>query len=181
MRVGRGDAERFKVSRLPPHPSGLRPCPPTPSGLQPSPPDRGSRPSPPVGGRLLCCSNRGGLVLLWDVWIHILGIRVEYACLVGGRVWGLPLREPSKSGGGKPPPYGFPETVLKLGRGAPWGFHREHAPGRQRAGEGTRPYGAFTNGSTYKKRDRSGTCPLKQRSETQFRTKFFCLLFFQEK
>ena len=55
---------------------------------------------------------------MWDVLIHILGIRVEYACLVGGRVWGLPLREPSKSGGGKPPPYGFPETVLKLGRGA---------------------------------------------------------------
>ena len=46
MRVGIRDAERLKVSRLPPHPSGLRPCPPTPSGLQPSPPDRGSRPSP---------------------------------------------------------------------------------------------------------------------------------------
>ena len=116
MRVGRGDAERLKVSRLPPHPSGLRPCPPTPSGLQPSPPDRVSR--PPVGGRLWACSNREGFCLLWDVLIHILGIRVEYACLVGGRVWGLPLREPSKSGGGKPPPYGFPETVLKLGRGA---------------------------------------------------------------
>ncbi len=25
---------------------------------------------------------------------------------------------PTKGGGGKPPPYGFPETVLKLGRGA---------------------------------------------------------------
>ena len=44
-----------------------------------------------------------------------------------------------------------------------------------------RPYGVFTNGSTYRKRDRSGTCPLKRRGETQFRRKFFCLLFFQEK
>ena len=50
-----------------------------------------------------------------------------------------------------------------------------------RAGEGTRPYGAITNGSIYKKRDRSGTCPLKHRGETQFRRTFFCLLFFQEK
>jgi len=31
------------------------------------------------------------------------------------------------------------------------------------------------------KRDRFWTCPLKHRGETQFRRKFFCLLFFQEK
>ena len=104
---------------LPPHPPqcahwGTCPYPLCPFGT--SPLDKGSR--PPVGGRLWACSNREGFCLLWDVLIHILGIRVEYACLVGGRVWGLPLREPSKSGGGKSPPYGFPETVLKLGRGA---------------------------------------------------------------
>ena len=29
-----------------------------------------------------------------------------------------PLREPSKSGGGKPPPYVFPPKVLEPGRGA---------------------------------------------------------------
>ena len=86
--------------------------------------------------------------------------------LEGGRVWGPPLREPSKSGGGKPPPYGFPEIVLKLG---------------QRAGEGTRPYSVFTNGSTYRKRDRSGTCPLKRRGEAELRTKFLCLLSFSKK
>ena len=101
--------------------------------------------------------------------------------LEGGRVWGPPLREPSKSGGGKPPPYGFPEIVLKLGRGAPWGSRRGHAPGSQRAGEGTRPYGVFTNGSTYRKRDRFLTCPLKHRGETQFRTKFLCFLSFSKK
>ena len=44
-----------------------------------------------------------------------------------------------------------------------------------------RPYGVFTNGSTYRKRDRSGTCPLKRRGETQFRTKFLCLLSFSKK
>ena len=86
-----------------------------------------------------------------------------------------------RGGGGKPPPYGFPEIVLKLGRGAPWGSRRGHAPGSQRAGEGTRPYSVFTNGSTYRKRDRSGTCPLKHRGETQFRTKFLCLLSFSKK
>ena len=59
MRVGIGDAERLKVSRRPPHPSGLRPCPPTPSGLQPSPPDRGSRPSP-LWGEGFCAAQIGG-------------------------------------------------------------------------------------------------------------------------
>ena len=86
-----------------------------------------------------------------------------------------------RGGGGKPPPYGFPETVLKLGRGTPWCSLRRHAPGRQRAGEGTRPYGVFTNGSTYRKRDRFLTCPLKHRGETQFRIKFLCLLSFSKK
>ena len=36
-----------------------------------------------MGGRLWGRSNREGFVLLWDVWIHILGIRAECAC--GGR------------------------------------------------------------------------------------------------
>ena len=86
-----------------------------------------------------------------------------------------------RGGGGKPPPYGFPETVLKLGSGAPWGFHWEHAPGSQRAGEGTRPYTAFTNSSAYRKRDRFWTCPLKPRGEAELRRKFLCLLSFSKK
>ena len=86
-----------------------------------------------------------------------------------------------RGGGGKPPPYGFPETVLKLGRGTPWCSLRRHAPGRQRAGEGPRPYGVFTNGSTYRKGDRSGTYPLKPRGEAKLRTKFLCLLSFSKK
>ncbi len=137
MRVGRGDAERLRVSRPPPHPPQCE--------------HWGT--FPPVGGRLWACSNREGFCLLWDVWIHILGIR----------------------------PYGFPETVLKLGRGTPWCSLRRHAPGSQRAGEGTRPYGVFTNGSTYRKRDRSGTCLLKHGGEAELRRKFFWFLFFQEK
>ena len=63
----------------------------------------------------------------------------------------------------------------------PWCSLRRHAPGSQRAGEGTRPYGVFTNGSTYRKRDRFLTCPLKHRGETQFRIKFLCLLSFSKK
>ena len=74
MRVGIRDAERLKVSRLPPHPSGLRPCPPTPSGLQPSPPVRGSRPSPlwgegfwaaQIGGDWSFCGTFG--YIYWEL------------------------------------------------------------------------------------------------------------------
>ena len=53
--------------------------------------------------------------------------------------------------------------------------------GEKRWAHNVRPYSAFTNGSIYKKRDRSGTCPLKRRGEAELRRKFFCLLFFQEK
>ena len=102
MRVGRGDAERLRVSKPPPHPSGLRPAT-----------------FPPVGGRLWVCSNREGLSLLWDVWIHILGIGAECAC------W--------KAGGPVCRPYGG--NVVSPG-GAPCRV----VCGR-RAGEDTRPYG----------------------------------------
>ena len=53
--------------------------------------------------------------------------------------------------------------------------------GRLRGRWEPRPYTTFTNGSIYKKRDRSGTCPLKRRGETQFRIKFLCLLSFSKK
>ena len=53
--------------------------------------------------------------------------------------------------------------------------------GEKRWAHNVRPYTAFTNGSIYKKRDRSGTCPLKRRGKAELRRKFFCLLFFQEK
>ena len=53
--------------------------------------------------------------------------------------------------------------------------------GEKRRAHNVRPYTAFTNGSIYKKRDRSGTCPLKHRGETQFRRKFLCLLSFSKK
>ena len=69
---------------------------------------------------------------MWDVWIHILEIAAECACWGDGRPSVPPLRRRrgkpgrrvreaapyKRGGGGKPPPYGFPETVLKLGRGA---------------------------------------------------------------
>ena len=45
----------------------------------------------------------------------------------------------------------------------------------------TRGVGPQGEGLGKTKRDRSGTCPLKHRGETQFRRTFFCLLFFQEK
>ena len=53
--------------------------------------------------------------------------------------------------------------------------------GEKRRAHSVRPYTAFTNGSIYKKRDRSGTCPLKRRGEAELRTKFLCLLSFSKK
>ena len=67
MRVGGGDAERLRVSRPPPHPSGLRPAT-----------------FPPVGGRLWVRSNGEEFGPLWDVWIHILGIWAECTCWKAG-------------------------------------------------------------------------------------------------
>ena len=46
---------------------------------------------PPVRGRLWGRSNREGFVLLWDVWIHILGIRAECACWGAGQSCRGPL------------------------------------------------------------------------------------------
>ena len=45
------------------------------------------------------------------------------------------------AGGASPSPTGFQKGALSWGGEPPWGFHRGHAPGSQRAGEGTRPYG----------------------------------------
>ena len=103
MRVGGGDAERLRVSRPPPHP--------------PQCAHWGT--FPPVGGRRGVRSNREGFGPLWDVWIHILGIRAECAC------W--------KAGGPVCRPYGG--NVVSPG-GAPCRV----VCGR-RAGEDTRPYG----------------------------------------
>ena len=167
MRVGIRDAERLKVSRLPPHPSGLRPCPPTPSGLQPSPPDRGSRPSP-LWGEGFCAAQIGGIgpfVGRLDTYIgNCGGVR-----LLGGGRPGVPLlrsADPYRSG--------FCPLIRPL---------RGHLPpeGKVYGAHTVRPYGLFTNASTHKKRDRSGTCPLKPRGETQFRTKFLCLLSISKK
>ena len=103
MRVGRGDAERLRVSRPPPHP--------------PQCAHWGT--FPPQEGRLGVRSNREEFGPLWDVWIHILGIRAECAC------W--------KAGGPVCRPYGG--NVVSPG-GAPCRV----VCGR-RAGEDTRPYG----------------------------------------
>ena len=101
MRVGIRDAERLKDSRLPHHPSGLRPCPPTPSGLQPSPPVRGSRPSP-LWGEGFCAAQIGGDwsfcgtfgYIYWELW------RSAPVGEAGG-----PVCRPYKRGGGNLPPH----------------------------------------------------------------------------
>ena len=167
--------------RLSLSPLSLRDIIPTPFGLRPFPPDRGNRPldkgsRPPVGGRLWGCSNKEKFAPLWDVWIHILGIRAECAW------WGRAARvcRPYKRKGDlppHPPPSGAPSPQgegLRAGEDTrPYGNC-----GQKRRAHNVRPYTAFTNGSIYKKRDRSRTCPLKHRGETQFRRKFFWFLFF---
>ena len=179
MRVGIRDAERLKVSRLPPHPSGLRPCPPTPSGLQPSPPDRGSRPSPlwgegfgavQIGRNSALCGTFG--YIYWELW---------RSAPVGGRAaQGHPYGSHPRAAGASPRPTFSLQRYLSW-VGEPWGFRRGHVPGNQRAGEGTRPYTAFTNSSAYRKRDRFWACPLKPRGEAELRRKFLCLLSFSKK
>ena len=81
----------------------------------------------------------------------------------------------------------FRYIYWKLGRSAPvrGRVAAMAAPtvefGQKTRAHNVRPYTAFTNGSICRKRDRSGTYPLKPRSETQFRTKFLCLLSFSKK
>ena len=95
MRVGIRDAERLKDS-----PSSAPVC--------------ALGHLPPTGGKALSRSNREGFVLLWDVWIHILGIRAECACWKAGGPGVPPLRRrrgkpgrrvreaaPYKRGGGR--------------------------------------------------------------------------------
>ena len=191
MRVGRGDAERLRVSRPPPHPSGLRPAT-----------------FPPVGGRLGVRSNREEFGLLWDVWIHILGIGAECACWKAGgpvcRPYGVSGSRPSicrgrtLAGPCSGRPQGSPLQEAKTcplirplsGAPSPQGeglYRRVRTPapagivGEKRRAHNVRPYTAFTNGSIYKKRDRSGTCPLKPRGEAELRRKFLCLLSFSKK
>ena len=99
---------------------------------------------PPVWGRLSVYSNRVELLPLWDVWIHILGIRAECACWgAGGRKGRLydESQSISRNGGrGKPLPYGFLEMTLELGRGAPW-VSRRGIHIRPAGGPVCRPYG----------------------------------------
>ena len=177
MRVGRGDAERLNVSRLPPHPSGLRPAT-----------------FPPVGGRLWAIQIRRNSAfcrtfgyIYWEFWrsAPVGGTGGPVCRLYGGDVaspGGASGRSrPTKgAAGASPRPTVFQKQSLSWVE-EPWCSLRRHAPGSQRAGEGTRPYGVFTNGSTYRKRDRSGTCPLKRRGEAELLTKFLCLLSFSKK
>ena len=85
MRVTAGSAEPLSS---PPHPSGLRPAT-----------------FPPEGGRLGVRSNREEFGPLWDVWIHILGIRVECACWRAGgpvcRPYGEDVASPGGASGGR--------------------------------------------------------------------------------
>ena len=113
MRVGGGDAERLRVSRPPPHP--------------PQCAHWGT--FPPVGGRLWARSNRGEFGVLWDVWIHILGIGAECACWKAGGHMGPPLRRIRK-----------PSLLFRRGRtlAGPW-FRATIRAAPTREGAGTCP------------------------------------------
>ena len=138
---------------------------------------------------------------MWDVWIHILGIRAECVCWGWGQSCRGPLirlafaRHLSLKGKasrrpGVPPlrrRSGTPRRRVRKATPYKRGGGRVGTPAptaeseqKQRA-HNLRPYTTITNSSAYRKRDRSGTCPLKRRGETQFRTKFLCLLSFSKK
>ena len=134
---------------------------------------------PPCGGKAWGPFKWGGIwsfVGRLDTYIgNWGGVRL----LEGGRPSVPPLRRKR----------GKPGRRAESSRPAEWsaGDGRVRTPtptgivGEKRWAHNVRPYTAFTNGSIYKKRDRSGTCPLKRRGEAELRRKFFCLLFFQEK
>ena len=203
MRVGRGDAERLNVSRLPPHPSGLWPAtfPPVGEGFG----------AVQIGKNCPLCGTFG--YIYWEF---------GRSAPVGG---GRPSVPPLRRRRGKP---GRPRPTKGVGLGpapaAEFGLktagaqcaplqerRREPAPSSAPSG-GTFPYplcpfgtsslpllafghfpltggiGPLTRGVSPQgeglgktKRDRSGTCPLKHRGETQFRTKFLCFLSFSKK
>ena len=175
MRVGIRDAERLKVSRRPPHPSGLRPCPPTPSGLQPSPPDRGSRPSPlwgegfgavQIGMDSFFCGTFG--YIYWELW--------QSAPVRGRAAQGRPYGSHPRAAGASPRPTFSLQRYLSWA-GEPWGSRRGTS-GRVRA---PAPTPHLQTALHTEKRDRFWTCPLKPRGEAELRRKFLCLLSFSKK
>ena len=139
---------------------------------------RTGAPSPTVG-KALSRSNREGFVLLWDVWIHILGIRAECACWEADGPVCRPYSEDVASPGGAS---GRPRPTKGAAGAQCAPLHGEGAGNcpliRLAYGQPPSPQG---EGLGKTKRDRSGTYPLKPRGETQFRTKFLCLLPFQRK
>ena len=111
-------------------------------------------PSPPVGGRLSVYSNRVELLPLWDVWIHILGIRAECACWGAGgpvcRPHGEDVASPGGASGRPRPTKGATGASPALRRCTPLtslGFCLSSAL-FWRAGEDTRPYGGVFWGET---------------------------------
>ena len=100
-----------------------------------------------MGGRLLGRSNREGFVLLWDVWIHILGIVAECACWKAGgpvcRPYGEDVASTGGASGGRALQKGRRGQVPALCRCNPLtslGFCLSSAP-FWRAGEETRSCG----------------------------------------
>ena len=100
---------------------------------------------------------------------------------VSGSHKGCPYKRGGKNLSPHPPPSGAPSPQ---GEGL---YRRVRTPaptgivGEKRRAHNVRLYTAFTNGSIYKKRDRSGTCLLKRRGEAELRRKFLCLLSFSKK
>ena len=162
MRVGIRDAERLKDS-----PSSAPVC-----ALGHLPPTGGEGFGAAQIGRdssfcrtfgyIYCIGNQGG--------VRLLGGRPRCAALTRER-GACPLIRPLR---GHLPPRG--KAYERVRTPAPAGI-----VGEKRRAHSVRPCGTITNGSIYKKRDRSGTCPLKHRGETQFRIKFLWFLSFSKK
>ena len=129
---------------------------------------------------------------MWDVWIHILGIRVECACWGAGgpvcRPYGEDVASPGGASGRPRPTKGVglgPAPAAEFGQKT-----RAHNVRPYRRGGGKLPpHPSGLRPATFPpgeglgktKTDRSGTCPLKPRGEAELRRKFLCLLSFSKK
>ena len=132
------------------------------------------------------------------------GRRVQEAApykRVGGRVWDPPLRRsldkkrrahnvrPYRRGGGNLAPHPpqcahwgtCPYPLCPFGTSSLPLLAFGHFPLTGGIGPLTRGVGPQGEGLGKTKRDRSETCPLKHRGETQFRIKFLCFLSFSKK
>ena len=183
MRVGGGDAERLRLSRPPPHP-------PQCAHWGTFPPGGEGFGATQIGRDSALCGTFG--YIYWELGRSApVGRRTAQCAAPTAKTWQAQAARPGgralqKGRRGQAPALCRCNPLTSLGfclSSAPfwWAGEETRSCGgvwAKNAGAQCAPLHRNYKRSAYKKRDRSGTYPLKPRGETQFRTKFLCLLSF---